>query len=94
MDVLRGTGKTGEQIDAFFLAPGEGRAMTPVTPAEEARPYFVMIFFNAKDEQQLLGLPPTQDEFDKWEAEWGACQRLLSHPGVHSCSELSPDGTK
>lgn len=70
LDVLSGTAKSGDQLEVFIATtPGVRRYITPVTPAMKAREYFIATFLDRENQRQLLGLPASQDEFEKWEAE-------------------------
>jgi hypothetical protein len=82
LDVLSGTAKSGDQLEVFIAAtPGVRRYITPLTPAMEAREYFIATFLDRENQRQLLGLPATQDEFERWEAEWMAYERMRDRPG-------------
>lgn len=70
LDVLRDNAKTGDQFEAFIATRANvGAYFAPLTPAMNAREYFVAIFTNADTKLQLLGLPASQSELEKWEAE-------------------------
>ncbi len=87
LDVVSGLAKSGEQLGVFFATPRQGqKVITPRTPAMIARTYFVVIFLNADNERQLLQLPASADEYNKWEAEWLECERIRGRPGIHNCA--------
>jgi hypothetical protein len=70
LDVLSGAAKSGDQLEVFIAtAPDVQRYITPATPAMKAREYFIATFLDRENQRQLLGLPVSQDEFEKWEAE-------------------------
>ncbi len=70
LDVLSGTAKSGDQLEVYIAAtPGVRRYITPATPAMKGREYFIATFLDRENQRQLLGLPASQDEFEKWEAE-------------------------
>jgi hypothetical protein len=70
LDVLSGTAKGGDQLEVFIATtPGARRYITPVTPAMKGREYFIATFLDRENQRQLLGLPASQVEFEKWEAE-------------------------
>ena len=82
LDITSGAAKSGDELDVFFGPPGK-LAITPSTPEMVARVYFVVIFLDAENGHQLLGFPASQDEYDRWEAEWLAHDRMISRPGRH-----------
>jgi hypothetical protein len=70
LDILRGSAKRGDQLEVFVAtAPDVGRYITPSTPAMQEREYFVVMFADAENKLQLFGLPASQNEFERWEAE-------------------------
>lgn len=70
LDILTGAAKAGDQLDVFIAnTPAALRHITPTITAMNARTYFVAVFLNEENEHQLLGLPASQAEFEKWEAE-------------------------
>jgi hypothetical protein len=70
LDVLSGTAKSGDQLEVFIaMTPDVQRYITPATPAMKAREYFIATFLDRENQRQLLGLPASQDEFEKWDAE-------------------------
>jgi hypothetical protein len=82
LDVLSGTAKSGDQLDVFIgTTPSVLRYITP--PAMKARAYFVVIFLDEDNEHQLLGLPASQDEFERWEADLMEHVRMRDRPGSH-----------
>jgi hypothetical protein len=69
VDVLSGAANTGDQLDVFIATrPTAERYIWPATPTMRAREYFVVIFLNAESEHQLLGLPASREEYERWEA--------------------------
>jgi hypothetical protein len=69
VDVLSGAANTGEQLDVFMAAtPTFERYITPSMPAMRAREYFIVTFLDTESEHQLLGLPASKTEFERWEA--------------------------
>ena len=88
LDVVSGLARSGDQLGVFFATPRQGqRNITPRTPAMIARTYFVVIFLNAENEYQLLHWPASEDEYNRWEAEWLECERIRGRPGLHDCPE-------
>jgi hypothetical protein len=70
LDVLSGAAKSGDQLEVFIAAtPGVQRYITPATPAMKAREYFIAAFLDRENQRQMLGLPASQDEFEKWQAQ-------------------------
>lgn len=88
LDVVSGPAKSGDQLGIFFATPRQGqRDLTPRTPAMIAHTYFVLIFLNPDNEHQLLQWPASEDEYNRWEAEWLECERISGRPGLHDCPE-------
>jgi len=70
LDVLGGSAKSGDQLDVFIATTATVRRyMTPSTPAMKARDYFVATFADSENQRRLLGLPGSQVEFERWQAE-------------------------
>lgn len=82
LKIVSGDAKSGDQLDVFFGVPGK-RTITPRTPEMVAREYFIVIFLDAENEHQLLGFPASRDEYDRWEADWLAYERMRDRPGFH-----------
>lgn len=83
IEVLSGAMKSGEQLDVSFGRPTPGRqAMVPATPAMKARPYFVTSYVDQENVRALLGFPASQGEFERWQEEWFAYERLRGRPGA------------
>ncbi len=71
VDVLSGAAKTGDQLDVYIATKSAAASsyIRPATPAMKERNYFIVTFLNAENENQLLGLPASREEFDKWQSE-------------------------
>jgi hypothetical protein len=70
LDVLSGSAKVGDQLEVFIAAtPSVRRYITPATPAMKEREYFVATLIDREKQWQLLGLPASQDEFERWESQ-------------------------
>jgi hypothetical protein len=83
VEVLTGGAKVGQIFDVLFGQRSEHREFIafPNTPDQRSREYTVVIYLGEDGKRRLVPFQISQLEYEKWNAERWAYQRLRGKPG-------------
>jgi hypothetical protein len=83
VEVLAGSAQVGQIFDVLFGQRSEHRRFIthPNTPDQRSREYSVVIYLGEDGKRRLVPFQISQLEYEKWNAERSAYQRLRGKPG-------------